>query len=308
MFEYFDSHCDTMTACLDSCQELNKNICHIDLNRISFFKHYSQIFSVWIDDETRGEQASKRFLQVYDFFISQMEKYADRISFCKNKEEYEQARKQRKATAFLSIEGGQAFGGQLDNIERFYNLGVRMTTLTWNGENELGYGSMCGSKKGLTPFGKEAISQMKRLNMIIDVSHLNESGFWDVMENGGHIVASHSNSYSICKHKRNLTDKQFIALAKNGGGTGINIYTPFVHKNASLDHIIDHMEHFWSLGGEDHVFIGADYDGIDNTLPELKDVIGMEKLYNRLLQKNYPESLLHKLFYQNLEAIMLQVL
>jgi membrane dipeptidase len=308
MFEYFDSHCDTITTCLDSCQEINENICHIDLKRGKFFKHFSQIFSIWVDDDTRGEAAVKRFLQVYDFFISQTNKFVDQILFCKNQKDYEQARRQKKVTAFLSIEGGQAFGGHLENIEKFYELGVRMTTLTWNGENELGCGCMCGSTRGLTPYGKEAVSQMKALGMIIDVSHLNETGFWDVMEIGGHIVASHSNAKAICSHKRNLTDEQYLALVKNGGGAGINIYTPFIGKEATLDRVIDHIEHFWSLGGENHLFIGADYDGIDSTLPELEDVTGMEKLYNRLLQKNYPEGLLHKLFYQNLEAIIMRAL
>lgn len=308
MFEYFDSHCDTITVCLDSCQEINENLGHIDLKKAKSFKSLSQVFAVWTADEVKGEQAVKRFLQVYDYFLAQTQKYQDQIMFCKNKEDYKEARQQQKVAAFLSIEGGQVFGGQIENIKKYHDLGVRMATLTWNGENDLGYGCMCGSVKGLTPLGKQAIGQMKELNMIIDVSHLNETGFWDVLENGGIIVASHSNAKAICPHKRNLTDEQFIALMKNGGGAGINIYTPFVGKQVTLDHIIAHIEHFWSLGGENSVFIGADYDGIDTTLPELKDITGMEKLYSRLLQKNYSENLLHKLFYKNLETIIIKSL
>lgn len=308
MFEYFDSHCDTITTCLDSSQELTENSCHIDLKRAKKFTQFSQIFSIWIDDDTRGEGAIRRFFQAYRFFAEQMSKYADQISFCRNKKEYEAARAQKKAVALLSIEGGQAYGGQLENIARFYDLGVRMATLTWNGENELGFGCLSGSAKGLTPFGKEAVAEMKRLNMAVDVSHLNEGGFWDALAEGGLVVASHSNALAVCNHKRNINDAQFQALIKCGGGAGVNIYSPFVGKEATLNHLIDHIEHFWALGGDDHLFIGADYDGMDATPPELADVTGMEALYNRLLQKNYSERLLHKLFYQNLEEIMMKVL
>ena len=304
MIPYFDAHCDTITTCLDSGQALFENSYHIDLLRAQKFTPYAQIFAIWIDDDTRGAAAQERFWQAYAFFIAQLKENAGRLSLCTGAKTYENAIESGVPAAFLAVEGGQGLGGDICQVEKLYTAGVRLMTLTWNGENELGYGCMCPEAKGLKPFGRQVLTEMNRLHMLIDVSHLNEAGFWDVMETGEAIVASHSNAKAICDHKRNLTDAQFSALMKAGGGVGINLYAPFVGENPTVDTLINHIEHFWGLNGEDCLFIGADFDGIDTPVKGFSQIGDMENLYERLLQKNYSENLLHKLFYENLQRIM----
>lgn len=146
---------------------------------------------------------------------------------------------------------------------------------------------------------------MNQLGMTVDVSHLNEAGFYDVMEiTQKPVMASHSNSKFLHPHKRNLSDEQFLELVENNGVTGINIYPLFLGKEENLSVMVRHIEHFLSLGGEDHIGIGTDFDGIDRTIPEIQDVSQMENLINRLLQLNYSETVIKKISFENVYRVI----
>ena len=181
----------------------------------------------------------------------------------------------------------------------FYHLGVRMMTLTWNGENELGGGA--DTALGLTPFGREALKEMERLSIVADVSHASDALFYDVAEIAEKpIVASHSNARAVCPHRRNLTDRQFQILRDKGGLVGLNFCVHFLREdsNAHFEDLLRHADHFWSLGGETTLCLGSDYDGTD-VPPELDGIEKMQDLYELFLKHNYKESLVNSLFFDN---------
>ena len=136
-----------------------------------------------------------------------------------------------------------------------------MMTLTWNGENELGYGSKC--KGRLKAFGKEVVKRMYKAGMAVDVSHLNDEGFYDVIDMGnGPVCASHSSSRAIFEHERNLTDRQFSLIKDSGGIVGLNFADRFLCEGQSgIEDVFRHAEHFLSIGGENVLCIGSDFDG-----------------------------------------------
>lgn len=308
MIRYFDAHCDTLTAAEAAGDGLYRNSGHIDIARAGGFSGYAQLFAIWLSDGLKGEEAVNYFEKIYRYMTFQAGVNADRLSLVSHRAALLKAEEEEKIALILSIEGGHGLGGRIENVARFHSMGVRLITLTWNGENELACGCFGRKNGGLTPFGQKVLEEMRRLFMIIDVSHLNERGFWEVMEGGGNIIASHSNSAAVCPHPRNLTDEQFLALVKNGGGTGINLYRAVVGGREGIDDVIAHIEHFLSLGGEDAIFMGADLDGIDQPPYNIDDISHILRLYEGLLKRNYKEDLLEKIFYTNLRSIVLRAL
>jgi membrane dipeptidase len=177
-----------------------------------------------------------------------------------------------------------------------------MLTLTWNGTNEIGDGSGVDNPKGLTEFGKNVISEMEKNNIIIDISHASDKLFYDVAElTTKPFVASHSNSRFITPHKRNLTDDQIKIIIERKGLFGLNFHNKFLsqnYKKSCMFDILKHTEHFLSLGGENCISFGTDFDGCD--LPnDINSSQSMNNIYEMFLKHNYKESLIKKIFYEN---------
>ena len=157
-------------------------------------------------------------------------------------------------------------------------------------------------RRGLKSFGKRMVEEMNELGMIVDVSHLSDGGFWDVAKIATKpLVASHSNAKEVCKHPRNLSREQFEAIKNSGGLVGLNFYKAFLNdvpEKACMEDVIRHAEYFLSLGGEDVLSLGGDWDGAD--LPDdMPGLAAIPDLYELFLRKNYGESLVQKLFYGN---------
>jgi len=190
-----------------------------------------QVFALWIPKEHFGR--SKDF--VLDR-IEEMEKFRDKCpgeyEIAYNYDDVIRITKEKKFCSLFGIEGGTAVENDLDNINLFYDKGVRYIGLTWNNSNKIGTSSSDeskGKKGGLTDFGKKVIKRMNEVGMIIDVSHLGENSFWDVIEiSKDPIIASHSNCYTLNPHHRNLTDEQIKAIANSGGVVMINFYDEFL--------------------------------------------------------------------------------
>ena len=288
-----DTHCDTILRSMETGESLFKNGCHIDLERMKRYEGFVQFFAAFVSPSYCQAYAMKRAVQIIDKFYQQLDQYSDNMMLCCNYRQIEDALQSSKIAAVLSIEGGEALQGDLSALRMFYRLGVRSLCLTWNHRNEIADGVEDGiSGGGLTPFGKDVIREMNRLGMIIDVSHLSEKGFWDVMElSEKPIIASHSNSKKVCSHKRNLTDEQIMALKDKGGVMGINLYSAFLTDdgNASLNDIIRHIEHIAEIAGTDCIGLGADFDGIDKTPEDVRGVEDLYKIFNELLRLNYPQ-------------------
>jgi membrane dipeptidase len=297
---------------MENGQDLYSNDTHLDIRRMKKYKGYIQMFAAWIAPEYSPHNALKRTMQILDEFFRQVENNKEHIAFVKDYKQMMEAVNNQKVAAFVSVEGGEALQGDLRVLRMLYRLGVRSICLTWNGRNEIGDG--VGEEQtngGLTNFGREVVEEMNRLGMIIDVSHLSPAGFWDVIElSKQSIIASHSNSKSICGHKRNLTDEQFIAIKNNGGMVGINFYPPFLNQSdeADMPDILKNIEHFMGLNGENNIGLGTDFDGIDTTP---KDVIGVEQLdalCSNLLRLNYSQQQVEKIMGKNFMRLIEKIL
>ena len=209
-----------------------------------------------------------------------------------------QAKKQGKAAGMLSIEGADVIEGRIEMLGAFHRLGVRMVGLVHSLRNQLADGvTDRRTGGGLSELGVQAVEELDRLNMIIDVSHLNDEGYWDVIEHTGNpIIASHSNSRAICDHPRNMTDEMIEALAENGGVMGMNFAPPFVHPtDATLEGIVDHIDHIVGLVGPDHVGLGSDYDGIPYTPKGLEDVTKIPDITTELIKRGYNDEDISKI-------------
>jgi len=311
-FIVLDAHCDTISKILDTQQELNTNHCHFDLQRTQKYQGYIQFFAAWIDPMYSPHHSLRRGLQIIDELYQQADKYQDKIEVVTNYDEMLKAVNHNKLAAFITVEGGEILQGDIRVLRMLYRMGVRSLCLTWNGRNEIADGAEEErTKGGLTNFGIEVVKEMNRLGMIIDVSHISTAGFWDVIANTRQpIMASHSNSKDICNHVRNLSKEQFEAMIHNGGVVGINFYPPFLNENgnAGMTDIIKHIEYFMALGGENHVGIGADLDGIDQTPENINGVEDIEILFNELLKLNYSQQQVEKIASGNFIRLIKEVL
>ena len=185
------------------------------------------------------------------------------IQLVRTVREAEAAREAGKLYAFLGIEGMAAFGTDAGALDRCYESGVRLGMLTWNEENALAAGAGGDPGKKLTAPGRAVVRRMRELHMLVDVSHLNDAGFWDVMDlAGGPVIASHSNCRALCDVRRNLTDGQLRAIRDTGGVVGLNVYHGFVHADPSrqtAETLARHAAHMADVMGIEHVACGFDF-------------------------------------------------
>ena len=185
----------------------------------------------WVDTDSRKRRPAAALPELLDAVVAETERLRDDFRLVLSARDMDDAAQAGQIGVLLSIEDGAALEGSLSALRAFYRLGVRAMGLTWNGRNELGegVGAAKGAGGGLTAFGRDVVREMNRLGMIVDVSHLSEAGFWDVLEiSDAPVIASHSNAKAVCDHRRNLTDRQIKALADAGGVMGINFCPPFL--------------------------------------------------------------------------------
>lgn len=211
-----------------------------------------------------------------------------------------------QANILLTIEGGEAFGTDTSSVADYAATGVRAAALVWNNENRLAHPAKGSSRDGLTPFGKAIVQEMRNHRMAVDISHLNERGSDEVMDSDFPCMASHSCARGLCDHFRNLCDRQLRQLFATGGYVGVNFYVPFLSSSgkATLDTIIDHMAYMCDLGGENHVGLGSDFDGIDEYPVGLRNAGDIPVLLDRMRQRGFSEILVRKIAGENFAAYM----
>lgn len=293
----FDCHCDTITQADEMHETFRSNSLHIDLNRLSAFSPSTQVFAVCAVDDPQPIEFAKREIA---FFKEQLSENSDIIKLCLNYDDIAAAEGDGKIAALLSVEGAE----QMPDADIAYDMGVRIVHLTWNHDNAF-CGAAMDSGSGLTASGAAYVRRAQELGIMMDMSHISERGFWDVIEISSRpIIAGHSNSRYICDVPRNLTDAQFTALVRSGGGAGINLYPEFLGLNEDIDAIFAHIEHFMSLGGEKAVFLGCDFDGIETTPRGIDGVQDLTVLYEHLLRHNYPEELVRDIYHGNIMTVM----
>lgn len=317
----FDAHCDTLSRNVSPGHpyfaggSLWRNSGHLDLERLHGFAPSAQFFAVF--DTWDGEKSCKvkslytSFAAQYALFVRSMAENGDLVCPCRTAEEAERANKSGKTAAFLSVEGAELLDCDEGKLADAWEKGVRMVNLTWNFANPLSGSNADEPGRGLSERGRSFVRRMQALGVIVDVSHLSDPGFWDVAElsqaAGVPFIASHSNARALCPHKRNLTDEQFAAIIRCRGAAGLNLCDRFLAEEVpTLDDAVAHIEHFLALGGEENVAIGGDWDGCD-LCEGVEDVSGIGLLYERLLRRNYSETLVQKIFYYNLMRVVREV-
>ena len=303
-YALIDLHCDTLTdwkyTSTGNPDTLDDPKRVLSLSAIPADVHWSQFFAVFIPDEERGQKAIDYFEFNRKSFERQMKQFADRVVPCRNADDMEAAWAAGKTAAFLTVENGSVFAGDLNRVKTVADQGVRAVTLVWNGENEIGSGHT--TDHGLSDFGKQVIPEMEKQNIIIDVSHLNDHGFADLLEIAEKpFMATHSNARALCSHKRNLTDDMIREMVKRDCLIGLNYFVKFLEDEGnvpSLDVIYRHAMHFAELGAMHNLALGSDFDGA--VLPEcLSSPTKVTEFYEYLLSRGVSQADADGIFYKN---------
>lgn len=310
-FPVFDFHCDTALALLgkdlNQAGSLRKNALHIDLERASALDGYAQCFGCFTTSP-REEQSGISPVVIFERELATIQREvsqnADRIAIAYSPQDVEENRERGIMSAILTLEGTAGFGHDPALLEDLYAIGFRISSLGWNEENPLTGSHKTGG--GLTDQGRAYVREAQRLGMLVDVSHISDRGFWDIMEiTDAPVLATHSNSRAVCNNSRNLTDEMFRALCQTGGLAGINVCTAFLGENPTLDTMCDHVFHFLELDPEArHIALGGDLDGIRETPDGFTGVESWPAFANRLLERGLDETMAHRIFWDNAIGVM----
>lgn len=305
-FPVFDLHCDTAMALwkanFTQCSNLRSNDLHIDLDRAGELNGYAQCFACFTTDFKSlpdGVTLDLVFCKEYTGILQQMTANKDKIQQARTAAEVKANFENGIMSGILTIEGTAGFGFDPAKLESLYDIGFRITTLGWNEKNAL-CGS-CVTGGGLTDLGKEYVREAQRLGILVDVSHISDEAFWDIMRiTKAPIIASHSNSRTLWNVPRNLTDDMYREICRTGGTVGINLYSAFLGDRADLDTVCDHILHFINLASDDtHVSLGGDLDGCDHLPNGFTGVQDYNKLAQKLLQRGVPELTVQNIFWNN---------
>ena len=311
-YPVFDLHCDTALAMLGKemvqSKGLRKNDCHIDLERASKLEGYAQCFACFTtpwENLPNGLTVSDLFEREMVAVLSEVEKNKDLISLAFTPKDIQENLEKGKMSAILTIEGPAGFGFDPALLEDLHKVGFRISTLTWNERNPLAGSNKTGG--GLTDQGRVYLQEAQRLGMLIDVSHLSDEAFWDMMKiTQAPIIATHSNSRAVCDISRNLTDDMFRAICETGGVAGINLYAAFLgEKNVTLDTVCDHIFHFMEMDSSGkHIALGGDLDGCD-ALPEgFTGINSYNALAERLNQRGLDGKTIMDIYWNNAMGVM----
>ncbi|MBY7144684.1 dipeptidase [Virgibacillus sp. NKC19-3] len=282
------------------------------------------VSSIYLDDEDLPEMALHKALDQVSCLYAEIEESPDKIMLCKNIQDMMQAKKRKKIGIMLSFEGVEPLGGDVSLLRVFYELGVRMIGLTWSRRNAAGDGcafdfaerQMTG---GLSEFGHAVLEEAEKLGMIMDVTHINDQGFSDIIRASHQpVIASHSNTRVIANTPRNLTDEQLREIAASGGVAGINAVSKIASKPAeaaTIDILVDHIEHMVSIVGIDHIGIGLDlcdmfhkYAEKHTTFDIFRNHGALKELTQVLLKRGFEKKEIMKIYGENMLRVYQNVL
>ena len=290
MIPLFDLHCDTLEEMFLGKYSFTSSPLHISLSKCNKYSPYIQIMAIWSDYRLSPKDAYKR----YNDTIS----YAQRqgLSFLKD------FKNLSEHSYILSVEGAEIIENDLQRLDRLKNDGVKVITLFWRDMNLLG--GAWNTDIALSEFGIEFIKKCFELSIIPDISHASEQASHDIIKlaksENKTIIASHSNSYSICRHKRNLNDDTFKDIIDLDGLVGISLSSQHLHLNgdAKICDILKHIYHYLSLGGINTICLGCDFDGVAALPDGIRDISDLSKLY-RELEINFGSKIADKIFFHN---------
>lgn len=309
----FDLHCDTAYALLgedrNSAGELRKNNLHIDLERAGTLEGYAQCFACFTTpmmEQWYHLSPVTVFERELATIQREIDKNKRKISIAYTPQDIRRNFEKGKVSAILTLEGTAGFGYDPALLEDLYMIGFRMVSLTWNEQNPLS--GSCQTGGGLTDQGREFVKEAQRLGMLIDVSHLSDEGFWDVIEmTQAPIVASHSNSRSICDVSRNLTDDMFRQICQTGGVVGLNQYRDFLGNDSDLDTVCRHLLHFLEMDPDGrHIALGGDLDGCERLSSGFEGIQSYPAMAQRMLTHGLTEEMVRNIYWNNALGVMEQ--
>ncbi len=320
-----DTHCDTLkclmpmftlprTSKWDDRSEIGmgtrSSMGHIDFPRLREGGVDCQIFAISSVRARTRPYALRTAMEMIDLFYSECAAHPDAITPVTTHGGIVKAASEGKVAAMLSIEGADIIEGKVGMLRVFHRLGVRMVGLVHHLRNELADGVADGrTGGGFSKLGVEAVEELDRLGMLIDISHLSDAGFLDLIDiSKSPVMASHSNARAICDHPRNMTDDMIRTMAERGGVMGMNFAPGFVHPTSpTVKSVVDHIDHIVGLVGPDHVGLGSDFDGIPYTPEGLEDVTKMPNITAELVVRGYSEENVKKILGLNHLRLMKEV-
>ena len=312
-FPVFDLHCDSAFRLLgsdfNSAGSLLKNEYHLDLERAGKLPGYAQCFACYTTSdmyERFGVSPILMFERELATIQREVDKNNRRIRIAYTPDDIQENLEKGRASAILTLEGTAGIGYDPELLQDLCLIGFRMVSLTWNEKNPLAGSHLTGG--GLTDQGKEFVWEAQRLGMRVDVSHLSDEAFWDIMNmTDAPVVASHSNSRSFCNCSRNLTDDMFRAICSTGGVAGFNLYAEFVGENPDMDTVCDHILHLVEMDPEcRHLALGGDLDGCDYLPSGIDGIQSYPAIADKLLERGLTEKMVQNMYWNNAMGVMSQ--
>ncbi len=297
-----------MRAFYDIAGNLRRSGGHIDLERAGGFARYAQFFALYQSPQLvpKGSSMPEQGILLHQRFLREMEENRERIlPPAAPGRRWTRPWGQGKAAALLSIEGAELLDCDIRRLDTAYDGGVRSLNPVWNYANRLSGSNAQQPEQGLTAYGRDFLRRMEELSIYVDVSHLSDAGFWDVVRLSRQpVVASHSNSRAVCPHRRNLTDDMFRAIRDSGGVAGLNYYQHFVGDDPTMEGLVRHVEHFfWSWTGKGPC-VGRRHGRLRAAGRRDGGLEDVPLLWQTLADRGYPQSLLEDLFWNNLRRLI----
>lgn len=318
--KYFDMHCDTLMPFAHGKPfNIHRNNLMVDFEKLKAGECTAQFFAMYLPSERSWERLGLTPMSDWEYlktlsrgFYDNINANSDMIAFAGNADDWRRNEAEGKMSAFLTIEDGRSVEGDMTNLTTFYDMGVRLISLTWNFENCFGFPNSKDPEimgKGLKEFGIEALGVMNDMGIIIDVSHLSDGGFYDVAKYSKKpFVASHSNCRAITNHTRNLTDDMIKILGDTGSVSGINFGGDFIAPTGAepiskVEYMVQHITHFANKGGIDCVAVGTDFDGIRGEM-EIDNASKMQLLFDGLKKAGFSDDAIEKVAYKNVLRVV----
>jgi microsomal dipeptidase-like Zn-dependent dipeptidase len=250
----------------------------------------------------------KKTETIIQCIVNQIEKNDAKMGLARSSSDLKRLKREGRKAIFICIENGYGLGNDLDNVQKFYQSGVRYLTLCHNGDNDLCDSAVNSSLEhnGLSAFGGEVVREMNRVGMMVDISHVSVKTAFDVLRiSSAPVIASHSSAQALCRHSRNIPDALLQAIAANGGVVQVCIYPPFLRDEglATVADVVRHIEHIISVAGIDHVGIASDFDG-GGGIHGLASAADLPKITAELLRRQYSETEIAKIWGGNLMRVM----
>lgn len=302
-----DSHCDTPSQMMRGLDiGIAGDRSQVDLPKLKAGGVDASFFALYTSADLSEDEAATKVLEMLARVYDALDVYSEQAALALTPEDALRNKEKGLVSIFLGMENGSPIHKSLPLLRQFYRMGVRYMTLTHNGDNEIADSAAQGTRwHGLSPFGREVVDEMNRLGMIVDVAHVSDETFYDVIKcSKAPIVSTHSCCRALASHRRNMTDDMIRTLADHGGVIQINFYPVFLSdlyasfyevkgEKASprpgVSDVVNHIDHAVKVGGIEHVGIGTDFDGIEITPKGLEDISKLPKVFDQLKRKGYSE-------------------